>query len=80
VTQRRLKGRLRSKFSLLRPGYGDLEPLGFLDHRLAVCFAEVLIPEWVPNVVAALDLDHRAAPTAVLALTLGLVVDATCAD
>ena len=47
---------------------------------IGVRLAVVPVPERVADAVAALDLDCRATRAAELALTLGLVVDATGAD
>jgi hypothetical protein len=40
-----------------------------------VRLAEVAIPEWVPDAVAALDLNHRCKLAAVLTLALSWVLD-----
>ena len=57
---------------MLRPGHRDGEALGLLEDWLRVGLAVVAIPERMPDAVAAFDLNCRAKPAAVLALTLGL--------
>ena len=74
--------RRSSIFSLqdLAPGHRDSARFCSLENRLRASLTVVPVPERVADSVAAFDLNCRRAAAALLALTLGLVVDAASAD